>query len=58
MGVADDGVNRHLHQSGVFPAVPSLGRHNLPPAVVLPQKMIRTDLGSVPRVGQFAGLLG
>src|SRR5262249_22165503 len=28
------------------------------PAVVLPQKMIRTDLGSVPRVGQLAGLLG
>jgi hypothetical protein len=58
------GFNPNLPQATDWPAIAALanyaarGRHNLPPAVVLPQKMIRTDLGSVPRVGQFAGLLG
>lgn len=33
------------------------GRNNLPPAVVLPEKMTRTD-NLRQRVGQFAGLLG
>jgi len=58
------GFNPNLPQATDWPAIAALanfvsrGRHNLPPAVVLPQKMIRTDLGTVPRVGQFAGLLG
>src|SRR5262249_52588851 len=58
------GFNPNRPQATDWPAMAALanyaarGRHNLPPAVVLPQKMIRTDLGSVPRVGQLAGLLG
>jgi hypothetical protein len=58
------GFNPNLPQATDWPAMAALanyagrGRHNLPPAVVLPQKMIRTDLGSVLRVGQLAGLLG
>jgi hypothetical protein len=58
------GFNPNLPQATDWPSMAALanyaarGRNNLPPAVVLPQKMIRTDLGSVLRVGQLAGLLG
>ncbi len=57
------GFNPNQPQATDWPAIAALanyatkGRHNLPPAVVLPEKMIRTDIGR-PRVGQFAGLLG
>ena len=57
------GFNPNQPQATDWPAIAALanyaikGRHNLPPAVVLPEKMIRTD-NLRPRVGQFAGLLG
>jgi hypothetical protein len=57
------GFNPNQPQATDWPAMAALanyatrGRHNLPPAVVLPEKMIRTD-NLRPRPGQFAGLLG
>jgi hypothetical protein len=57
------GFNPNQPQATDWPAIAALanyaarGRHNLPPVVVLPERMIRTDIGR-PRVGQFAGLLG
>src|SRR5262245_62485397 len=57
------GFNPNRPQATDWPAMAALanyaarGRHNLPPAVVLPEKMIRTD-NLRPRPGQFAGLLG
>lgn len=57
------GFNPNQPQATDWPAIAALanyaarGRHNLPPAVVLPEKMIRTD-NLRPRPGQFAGLLG
>lgn len=57
------GFNPNQPQASDWPAIAALanyaarGRHNLPPAVVLPEKMIRTD-NLRPRPGQFAGLLG
>src|SRR5262245_48234532 len=55
--------NPNQPQATDWPAMAALanyavkGRNNLPPAVVLPEKMIRTD-NLRPRPGQFAGLLG
>jgi hypothetical protein len=57
------GFNPNQPQATDWPAIAALanyaakGRQNLPPAVVLPEKMIRTD-NVRPRPGQFAGLLG
>src|SRR5262249_5540527 len=57
------GFNPNQAQASDWPAIAALanyatgGQHNLPPAVVLPEKMIRTE-NLRARPGQFEGLLG